>query len=78
MQISIAEILHNKAKEKKDGIYDHKPFTYVVKGNKFIAFANRFSGECYRHFGSFNVKICKVERYEIRNKLKELLKQKQY
>lgn len=73
MTIAETNLLSEKAKTKKDGIYSFKGNIWVVKNNRFIAFANPF-GECYQRMGSFNVQIGKVERYNRKQKLTEWLK----
>jgi hypothetical protein len=70
MTIEELNLLHEKAKTRKNGIYSFRGNLYVVKNNNFIAFADYF-GECYQRMGSFNVKIGKVEPY---NRKKELMK----
>lgn len=73
MTIEEINLLHEKSKTRKDGIYSFQGNLYVVKSNKFIAFANYF-GECYQRMGSFNIQIGKVEKYERKQKLTEWLK----
>lgn len=73
MTIDETNLLHEKAKIKKDGVYSFRGNLYVVKNNKFIAFSD-YHGNCYQRFGSFNTSIGKVERYDRKQKLKEWLK----
>ena len=73
MTIEEIKILNNKAKNRKDGVYSFRGFIWVVKSNKFVAFSDYF-GNCYQRFGSFNVSIGKVEKYNRKKKLKEWLK----
>lgn len=72
MTIDETNLLVEKAKLRKDGIYSFRGNLWVVKDNKFIAFANLF-GECYQRMGSFNYQIGKVERYDRKQKLTEWL-----
>lgn len=65
--------LVNKSKNKKDGVYLMKPYTYVVKDGNFIAYSD-YSGNCYRCLYGFTTFIGKVERYDIRRKLNDFLK----
>lgn len=73
MTIDETNILHEKAKSKKDGVYSYKGNFYAVKNNNFIAFADHF-GECHQRMGAFNFHIGKVETYDRRKKLLEWLK----
>ena len=73
MTISEINILHEKAKTKKDGIYSYRNNYYAVKNGRFIAYAN-FMGECFQRMGAFNAVIGKVDHYDRKNKLKEWLK----
>ena len=54
-------LLHKKAKTRKDGIYSFKGNYWVVKNNCFVVFADYY-GDVYQRYGNFNVKICKIER----------------
>jgi len=68
------DILNEKAKSRKDGIYSYKTYFYAVKNNRFIAFTNYF-GECYQRMGGFNVSIGNMpNRFIAKDKLKEWLK----
>ena len=73
MTIDETNLLHEKAKTRKNGVYSFRGNLYVVKDNKFIAFANYF-GECYQRMGAFNVQIGKVERYDRKKKLMDWLR----
>lgn len=68
MTIDELNLLTEKAKTRKDGIYTYKSYYYAVKNNNFIAFAD-FSGNCYQRCGFFNVSIGKVESYDRKKKL---------
>jgi len=52
MKIDEVNILKEKAKTRKNGVYSFRGNLWVVKDNKFIAFANPF-GECYQIMSSF-------------------------
>jgi hypothetical protein len=73
MTIEETNILHEKAKTKKDGIYSYKGNLYVVKNNNFIAFSDYY-GNCYMRMGAFNALIGKVERYDRKLQLTKWLK----
>ena len=72
MTIAETNLLHTKAKTRKDGIYSCKEYLWVCKNNEFVAFAD-YAGNCYQRFGSFNASIGKVERYDRKKKLNEWL-----
>lgn len=76
MTIEETNILHNKAKNKKDGVYSFRGNLWVVKNGNFIAFANQF-GDCYQRMGVFNHKIGTVKTYERKQKLIEWLRSQQ-
>ena len=71
MTINEHNILINKAKDRKDGIYQYRGNYYVVKNNNFIAYANYF-GEIFQIQCSFHVSLGKVDSYLRKEKLKEL------
>lgn len=73
MTIYETNLLQVKAETRKDGVYSYKGNLWVVKDNKFVAFADCF-GNCYQRFGSFNASIGKVERYDRKQKLTEWLR----
>lgn len=73
MTIKELNILHDKAKSRKDGIYSYKGNLWVVKNNRFIAYAKP-NGECMQRMGAFDFKIGEVKFYERKEKLKEWLK----
>lgn len=73
MKISEANILIEKAKVRKDGVYSYKGNLWAVKNNVFVAFINPF-GEVYQRNGSFLIMLGVVkEKYERRKKLTEWL-----
>lgn len=74
MTVEETNILIEKAKTRKDGVYQYNGNFWAVKNNCFVAFVSPY-GECFQCLGSFNVKIgeCK-ESYLRKDKLKELLK----
>jgi hypothetical protein len=74
MTIAERNLLIDKAKSKKDGVYMCIPYMYVVKNNSLIAYSDYF-GVCYSCHGYFNVQIGKVERYDRKKALTKYLKQ---
>lgn len=72
MKITDHNILVDKAKVKKDGIYSYKGYTVVVKNKNFIAYCDRY-GSCFRVNGSFHTSVGQVEPYPY--KIKAALKQ---
>ena len=76
MTVDETNLLHEKAKSKKDGVYSFRGNLWVVKSNKFLAFCN-INGEVLQRFGSFNTRIgdfSNIERYNWKKKLIEWLK----
>lgn len=73
MTIAEINILHDKAKDKKDGIYSFRGNLWVVKGGNFIAYADPF-GRCYQRMGSFNAYLGQVETYRRKDELKKWIK----
>jgi hypothetical protein len=74
MTIDETNLLHEKAKTKKDGVYQFRGNFYAVKDNKFIAFINPF-GECLQRMGAFNISIGQIkEKYDRKKKLAEWLR----
>jgi hypothetical protein len=67
------DLLQNKAKSRKDGVYSYKGNLWVVKNNNFIAFADYF-GNCYQILGYFTTSIGTVDKYKAKEKLTEWLK----
>lgn len=74
MTIEETNLLNKKAETRKDGVYSFEDNLWVVKDNKFVAFADYF-GNLYQRFGSFNTPIGKVERYDRKQKLTEWLQE---
>lgn len=74
MNFTEIDILNEKAKSKKDGVYSFKGNVYAVKDGKFIAYAD-LHGDCFHRSGAFNVHIGRVPRYERTRKLKQWLKE---
>ena len=75
MTIDQTNLLNEKAKTKKDGVYAFKGNLWVVKSNKFIAFCNN-KGEVLQRFGSFNTTIGNfnnIERWDWKKHLIEWL-----
>lgn len=73
MTIDETNLLTEKAKTKKDGIYSFRGNLWAVKSNRFIAFVNN-RGEVLQRFGAFNTEIgnfSSIERYNWKKKLTE-------
>ena len=73
MTIDETNLLYQKAKTRKDGVYSFHDYMYVVKNSSFIAFAD-YSGNCYMRHGLFNGYIGKVNHYDRKQRLTEWLK----
>lgn len=62
--------LVDKAKEKEDGVYSMKPYTYAVKDGKFLGFCD-YRGYMYVSLGSFITNVGRVEyRFNQKKELK--------
>lgn len=72
MTITETNILHDKAKTRKDGVYSYRGYLYAVKNNRFVGFADAY-GECYQRAGIFDVSIGKVERWDRKKELTKWL-----
>lgn len=74
MTVDETNILNDKAKSRKDGVYIFRSSFWAVKDGKFVAFIDPF-GKCFQRFGFFNTQIGEIpEKYERRSKLVEWLK----
>ncbi len=73
MKISDVNILNEKAKSRKDGVYCYKGIYWAVKDKKFIAYADLF-GSCFKRMGAFDCKIGEADRIDRKRKLVEWLK----
>lgn len=73
MKIDVHNVLIDKAKTRKDGVYSYQGFLYVVKNNSFVAYADYFGTISSIH-GVFHFEIGKVERYDRKKTLQEYLK----
>lgn len=73
MTIDELNILHDKAKTRKDGVYSFRGNLWAVKDKSFVAYSD-FAGNCYLRMGAFNTSIGKVNSWEIKQKLTEWLK----
>lgn len=71
MKITDHNILVDKAKSRKDGVYSYNGFVYLVKNKNFFAFAET-SGEIYQVAGIIHVRIGKCEPWDRKNKLNSL------
>ena len=72
MTIDERNILVEKAKTRKNGIYKFREYLYVVKDHGLVAFADYF-GYCYSCHNMFNVKIGECKSYERKQSLKTYL-----
>jgi hypothetical protein len=72
MKIQEINILNGKAKERKDGVYHFRGNWWIVKNNRFIAFAD-YSGKVFQRFGSFNTQIGDLSTVESWNRKKKLI-----
>lgn len=75
MTIDEHNIIVERAKTRKDGVYAYKNNLFVVLNNNFVAFADPY-GNCYEQMGIFNVVIGKVKSYERKEMLKKWLQAK--
>lgn len=78
MTVEETNLLNEKAKSKKDGVYSFRGNLWVVKDNNFIAFSNN-KGEVLQRFGYFNTPIgdfSNIERWDWKKKLIEWLKKR--
>ena len=76
MTIDEANLLHDKAQTKKDGVYSFKGHLWAVKDSRFIAFITP-AGEFLQRSGSFNIVIGNlnsIERWHWKKHLIEWLK----
>jgi len=72
MKVDEHNILVEKAKSKKDGVYSYRGYLYVVKNNNFKAFASPY-GILYAVIGSFTTQIGFCQRHDSRTKLLQYL-----
>jgi hypothetical protein len=66
MTIDETNLLHEKAKTKKDGVYSFRGNLWAVKNGKFIAFIDN-RGQFLQRFGAFNAllgDLSSVERWD--------------
>ena len=74
MKQDILNEMIERAKTKKDGIYQYKSNYYGIYNNSIFAYSNYLGEICERSFG-FSVARGKVERYKIKEILRGYLKQ---
>lgn len=75
MDIVTYDIIREKAKTRKNGIYSHKSFSYIVIDNHLAGYCDYF-GNIYELTSGFNVSKGKAkDRFEAKNILKGYLKQ---
>ena len=65
--------LINRAKQRKDGVYQYRGFYYAVKDNCFVAYADH-DGTIYRPVYSFQTQIGKCKTWERKETLRKYLK----
>jgi hypothetical protein len=70
MTIEVHNILTDKAKTRKDGVYAYRGLMYAVKNNRFIAYAD-YSGNISTLYGVFHRSCGRVQIWE---RKKELMK----
>jgi len=71
MTVDEINLLNQKAKTRKDGVYSFRGNLWAVKSNRFIAFVDN-RGEVLQRFGSFNSQIGSfrsIERWNWKKKL---------
>jgi hypothetical protein len=56
MTVDEVNLLNEKAKSKKDGVYSFRGNLWVVKENKFLAYC-KYNGEVLQRFGVFDTGI---------------------
>jgi len=73
MTVTECNLLHDKAKTRKDGVYSFRGNYWAVKNNRFIAYVTRY-GELKIRMGTFDVYGGMVTDYLRKQKLIEWLK----
>jgi len=73
MKVDELNILIDKSKNKKDGVYIKGCYWYAVKNGNLVLLGNRISGELQQLCYSFLVCIGSVESYNVQKELKRLL-----
>lgn len=76
MNVTEINILHEKAKDRNDGVYSFRGNFWAVKSKRFIAYIND-RGQVLRRFGAFDSQIgdlSELPRYEWKKKLIEFLR----
>lgn len=73
MTINEINVLNEKAKYRKDGVYSYNGNFWVVKNNSFIAYAKP-NGQVMQRFGAFDHQIGIVSPYERKQELIKWLK----
>lgn len=59
MTIETTNLLIDKARSKRDGIYSYKVFNYVVKNGVFLAYREKITGRIFERAGAFNIELGK-------------------
>jgi len=76
MTIEETNLLHEKAKSRKDGVYSFRGNLWAVKNNQFIAFVSP-KGEVYQRLGAFNASVGSLQpkpSYEWKNEFSKWVK----
>ena len=71
MTVYETNLLQEKAKSKKDGVYSFRGNLWAVNSNKFLAFCNN-RGEVLQRFGSFNTPIGDFSNLYLSDRKKKL------
>ena len=74
MTIDERNLLIDKAKTRRDGVYSYQQYKYAVKNKGMIAFSD-YQGNIFTCHGAFNYVAGKVERWDISKTLKRLIRQ---
>ena len=71
MTVDEINLLHEKAKTKKDGVYSFRGNLWAVKSNKFLAYC-KCSGEVLQRFGFFDTQIGDFSNLYVSDRKKKL------
>ena len=63
MKVDLHNMLIEKAKQKKDGVYSYRGYLYAVKNKTFIGYSDCY-GYAFSVNGSFHVGIGKLVPYD--------------
>jgi hypothetical protein len=73
MIIDVRNLLTEKAKTRKDGVYSYQTFLYAVKNNRMIAYSDYY-GNINSCHGAFDMFAGKVDRYDRKKELTGYIK----